>query len=41
VFAHRLLVTADAHVAGRTAEDLLDRIRQHVGIPSPTPNTWR
>jgi MoxR-like ATPase len=38
VFAHRLLVTADAHVAGRTAEDLLTRIRQNVGIPtSATP----
>jgi MoxR-like ATPase len=34
VFAHRLLVTADAHVAGRTAEDLITRVRQNVGIPS-------
>src|SRR6201999_4061139 len=25
VFAHRLLITADAHVAGRSAEDLLAR----------------
>jgi MoxR-like ATPase len=43
VFAHRLLVTADAHVAGRTAEDLLRRIRQNVGIPSaasPGQSHW-
>ena len=44
VFAHRLLVTADAHVAGRTADDLLSRVRQNVGIPSggTTPQShWR
>jgi MoxR-like ATPase len=40
VFAHRVLVTADAHVAGRTAEDLLARIRQNVGIPSAPGTPW-
>jgi MoxR-like ATPase len=40
VFAHRLLVTADAHVAGRTAQDLLSRIRHNVGIPSAASTPW-
>jgi MoxR-like ATPase len=40
VFAHRLLVSADAHVAGRSAEDLLSRIRQHVGIPTAASTPW-
>jgi MoxR-like ATPase len=40
VFAHRLLVTADAHVAGRSADDLLNRIRQHVGIPTAASTPW-
>jgi len=38
VFAHRLLVTADAHVAGRTADDLLSRVKFTTGIPQSTPN---
>jgi MoxR-like ATPase len=33
VLAHRLLLTSDAHVAGRTAEDLLNRIASTVPIP--------
>jgi MoxR-like ATPase len=33
VFAHRMLLTADAHVSGRTAEDLLTEIRRTVPIP--------
>jgi MoxR-like ATPase len=34
VFAHRMLLTADAHVSGRTAEDVLAEIRR--GVPVPT-----
>jgi MoxR-like ATPase len=33
VVAHRLLLTADAHIAGRTAEDLLDRIATSTPVP--------
>jgi MoxR-like ATPase len=33
VFAHRLLLTSDAHVAGRSAFDLLARIARTVPIP--------
>ena len=36
VFAHRLLLTAEAHVAGRTAPDLLGRVVQVTPIPAPT-----
>jgi MoxR-like ATPase len=34
VFAHRLLLTAEAHVAGRTPNDLLTRVVQHTPIPA-------
>ncbi|HZZ98097.1 MAG TPA: MoxR family ATPase [Jatrophihabitantaceae bacterium] len=34
VLAHRMLLTADAHVAGRTAEDTLREIMRTVPIPS-------
>jgi MoxR-like ATPase len=34
VLAHRLLLTAEAHVAGRTAADVLTRVAQHTPIPS-------
>jgi MoxR-like ATPase len=34
VVAHRLLMTSDAHIEGRTAEDLLSRIAQSVPIPA-------
>jgi MoxR-like ATPase len=33
VMAHRLLLTAEAHVAGRSATDLLNRIAQVTPIP--------
>ncbi|MEO9138078.1 MAG: MoxR family ATPase [Jatrophihabitans sp.] len=33
VFAHRLLLTAEAHVAGRSTTDLLTRIAQVTAIP--------
>jgi MoxR-like ATPase len=33
VFAHRLLMTAEAHVAGRSAEDVLSRVGQVTAIP--------
>jgi MoxR-like ATPase len=33
VFAHRLLITAEAHVAGRSAADLLGRIISSTPIP--------
>ncbi len=33
VFAHRLLMTADAHVSGRSAEDVLARIAAGTPIP--------
>ena len=33
VFAHRLLMTAEAHVAGRSAEDVLARVGQVTAIP--------
>jgi MoxR-like ATPase len=38
VLAHRLLITGDAQVAGRSPEDLLARIRQSVAIPEPAHN---
>jgi MoxR-like ATPase len=34
VLAHRLLLTAEAHVSGRSAEDLLARIAQATAIPT-------
>jgi MoxR-like ATPase len=33
VLAHRLLITAEAHVAGRSAQDLLARILTSTPIP--------
>jgi MoxR-like ATPase len=33
--AHRLLLTAEAHVAGRRAADILHRVAQVTPIPSP------
>ena len=38
VFAHRLLLTAEAHVAGRTPSDVLNRIVAHQPIPAPQPS---
>jgi MoxR-like ATPase len=38
VFAHRMLLTSDAHVAGRTAEDVLSEIRRTAPIPSTVGN---
>jgi MoxR-like ATPase len=35
VLAHRLLLTADAHVSGRTAADVLNDIVRRVNIPAP------
>jgi MoxR-like ATPase len=35
VLGHRLLLTAEAHVAGRTASDILDRIGRSTSIPAP------
>ncbi len=37
VLAHRLLLTADAHIAGRSAEDLLRQIARSVPIPGVAP----
>jgi MoxR-like ATPase len=37
VFAHRLLLTADAHIAGRTAEGVLDQLAASTPIPGETP----
>src|SRR5206468_10293099 len=37
VLAHRLLLTAEAHVAGRTAEDVLARVAQVTPIPAEAP----
>jgi MoxR-like ATPase len=34
VLAHRLLLTAEAHISGRSAEDLLGRISQATAIPT-------
>jgi MoxR-like ATPase len=39
VFAHRLLMTADAHIAGRSAEDVLRQVGRTVRIPEPAPAT--
>jgi MoxR-like ATPase len=39
VLAHRLLLTSDAHVAGRTAEDVLGRIATTVPIPAEARTT--
>jgi MoxR-like ATPase len=36
VFGHRLLLTAEAHVAGRTTSDILRRIAQSTPIPAAT-----
>jgi MoxR-like ATPase len=38
VFAHRMLLTSDAHVAGRTADDILNEIRRTAPIPSTVGN---
>ena len=35
VVAHRLLLSADAHIAGRTAEDVLAAVARTVPIPQP------
>jgi MoxR-like ATPase len=35
VLAHRMLLTADAHVSGRTAADVLTDIGRRVSIPNP------
>ncbi len=37
VLAHRLLLTADAHIAGRSAQDLLAQIARSVPIPGGSP----
>jgi MoxR-like ATPase len=37
VFAHRLLLTPDAHIAGRTAESLVAQIGQTTPIPGASP----
>ncbi|MDT4938795.1 MAG: MoxR-like ATPase [Pseudonocardiales bacterium] len=37
VFAHRLLLTSDAYVAGRSASDVLTRIARGIPIPGPVP----
>ncbi len=34
VLAHRLLLTAEAHVAGRTAADVLGRVTHNTPIPA-------
>jgi MoxR-like ATPase len=36
VFAHRVLLTAEAHIAGRSVEDVLNRIVQSTPIPGST-----
>jgi MoxR-like ATPase len=42
VFGHRILLTPDAHVAGRTAEHILGRVLQAVAIPGePRPGQPR
>jgi MoxR-like ATPase len=35
VFAHRLLMTADAHIAGRSPDDVLRQVGRTVPIPQP------
>jgi MoxR-like ATPase len=37
VLAHRLLLTPEAHVAGRTAAELLDRVLRSTPIPAAEP----
>jgi MoxR-like ATPase len=39
VFAHRMLLTADAHIAGRSAEDVLRQLARTVPIPQPVAST--
>jgi MoxR-like ATPase len=39
VFAHRLLLTAEAHVAGRTPADILTRVAQFTAIPAVAAHT--
>jgi MoxR-like ATPase len=41
VMGHRLLLTAEAHVAGRSANDILTRIAQGTPIPAPTAHGTR
>jgi len=36
VLAHRLLLTTDAHIGGRTAEDILAKLAQSTPIPAAT-----
>jgi len=35
VLAHRLLLTADASIGGRSAEDVLSKVAATVPIPAP------
>jgi MoxR-like ATPase len=41
VVAHRLLLTTDAHIGGRTAEDILGRIAQATPIPADASTGMR
>ncbi len=41
VLGHRLLLTAEAHVAGRTSEDILHRIAQSTPIPATAGSSPR
>jgi MoxR-like ATPase len=41
VLAHRLLLTAEAHVAGRTTSDVLARVVQHTPIPAAAGHVSR
>jgi MoxR-like ATPase len=41
VVAHRLLLTTDAHIGGRTAEDILGRIAQATAIPADASTGMR
>jgi len=38
VLAHRLLLTADASIGGRSAEDVLSKVVATVPIPAPGPH---
>jgi MoxR-like ATPase len=41
VFAHRILLTPDAHVAGRTAEQVISRVLDAVPIPGENRSAQR
>ena len=41
VFGHRLLLTAEAHVGGRTVSDVLDRVVRSTAIPAAAGQTTR